>query len=81
MISRQILGLQLVYTVHACLSRTHSRVAVSTYAYGALFNLEQAVYDTMLSDGKWDKVLTDELLPGDVASLGEWLYSLKEFLY
>ena len=56
-------------------------MAVSTYAYGALFNLEQAVYDTMLSDGKWDKVLTDELLPGDVASLGEWLYSLKEFLY
>ena len=32
-------------------------------------------------DGRWDKVETDELLPGDVASLGEWLYSLKEFLY
>ena len=32
-------------------------------------------------DGKWNKVQTDELLPGDVASLGECLYSLKEFLY
>ena len=32
-------------------------------------------------DGKWVKVQTNELLPGDVASLGEWLYSLKKFLY
>ena len=56
-------------------------MAASTYSYGALFNLDRAVYDTMLSDRKWDKVLTDELLLGDVASLGEWLYLLKEFLY
>ena len=42
---------------------------------------DRAVYDTMLSDRKWDKVLTDELLPGDVDALGEWLYLLKEFLY
>ena len=53
-------------------------MAASTYSYGVLFNLDRAVYDTMLSDRKWDKVLTDELLLGDVASLGEWLYSPKE---
>ena len=39
----------------------HSRVAASTLPYGALFNLDRAVYDTVLSDGKWDKVLTDEI--------------------
>ena len=32
-------------------------------------------------DGKWVKVQTDELLPGDVVSLGKCLCSLKEFLY
>ena len=26
-------------------------------------------------DGKWDKFQSDGLLPGDVVSLGEWLYS------
>ena len=31
--------------------------------------------------GKWVKVQTDELLPGDIALLGEWLCSPKEFLY
>ena len=59
----------------------HSRVAASTLPYGALFNLDRAVYDTVLSDGKWDKVLTDEILPGDVASLGECILSPREFLY
>ena len=28
-------------------------------------------------DGKWVKVQTDELIPGDVVSLGECLYPLK----
>ena len=32
-------------------------------------------------DGKWNKVQTDELLPGDVLSLGEYLHSPKGFLY
>ena len=32
-------------------------------------------------DGKWVKVQTDELLPGDVVSLGKCLCSPKEFLY
>ena len=32
-------------------------------------------------DGKGVKVQTDELLPGDVVSLGECLYSLKGVLY
>ena len=32
-------------------------------------------------DGKWVKVQTNELLPGDVVSLGECLCSPKEFLY
>ena len=32
-------------------------------------------------DGKWVKVQTDELLPGDVVSLGESLCSPKEILY
>ena len=32
-------------------------------------------------DGKWVKVQTDELLPGDAVSLGKCLCSPKEFLY
>ena len=32
-------------------------------------------------DGKWVKVQTNELIPGDVVSLGECLCSPKEFLY
>ena len=71
MMSRRILGLQLVYIVHACHVRVHSCAAAIAHAHRALFNVDRAVYDTTYRDGKWDKVQTEELLPGDIASLGE----------
>ena len=57
----------------------YSRVAASAYAHGILF--DEPYTTQCYCDGKWVKVQTDELLPGDAVSLGKCLCSPKEFLY
>ena len=80
-VSQRILVLQLVYTVHTCHDQVHSCVArVRTLTEFHSTSIE-AYPIQCYHDGKWVKVQTDELLPGGVVSLGECLYSPKEFLY
>ena len=57
----------------------YSRGAASAYAHGTLF--DEPYTTQCYCDGKWVRVQSVGLLPGDVASLGEWLYSPKEFSY
>ena len=53
----------------------HGRGAVSTYAHGISLSADYPAQ--CFRGGKWVEVQTDELLPGDVDSLGECLHSLK----
>ena len=78
---QRMLVLQLVYTAHTCHDQVHSCVArVRTLTEFRSTSIE-AYPIQCYHDGKWVKVQTNELLPGDVVSLGECLCSPKEFLY